>query len=200
MRISVGLVALLILLCGVSAVSGGEQSPFMPIGAVTNAPNGWIGFCAEYKPECETHPSMPRSIMLTPETRADILKINEWVNENIYPLSDFEHWGVVEQWNYPDDGYGDCEDYALLKRRMLMQAGLPREALLITAVKDGRGDGHAVLNVRTDRGDFILDIGNNELTPWYRIGYQFLKQQSPWDQNVWVSLQIPVPVMTTANH
>ena len=27
--------------------------------------------------------------------------------------------GVVERWSYPDDGYGDCEDYVLLKRRAL---------------------------------------------------------------------------------
>jgi predicted transglutaminase-like cysteine proteinase len=40
----------------------------------------------------------------------------------------------------------DCEDYVLLKRRMLMQAGWPREALLVTVVRDKKGDGHAVLN------------------------------------------------------
>ena len=65
-------------------------------------------------------------------------------------MTDLEHWGVVERWNYPDDGYGDCEDYVLLKRRMLMQAGWPREALLITVVRDKKGDGHAVLTVKTD--------------------------------------------------
>ncbi len=68
-----------------------------------------------------------------------------------------EHWGVVERWSYPDDGKGDCEDYVLLKRRMLMQAGWPREALLITVVRDKKGEGHAVLTVKTDKGDFILD-------------------------------------------
>ena len=45
----------------------------------------------------------------------------------------------------------------LLKRRMLMQAGWPREALLITVVRDKKGEGHAVLTVKTDKGDFILD-------------------------------------------
>ena len=64
---------------------------------------------------------------------------------------------MVERWNYPDDGYGDCEDYVLLKRRMLMQAGWPREALLITVVRDKKGDGHAVLTVKTNRGEFVLD-------------------------------------------
>ncbi len=49
-----------------------------------------------------------------------------------------------------EDGYGDCEDYALLKRKMLMQAGWPREALLMTVVRDKKGEGHAVLTVKTD--------------------------------------------------
>ena len=80
-----------------------------------------------------------------------MLKVNAWVNESIKPMTDLEHWGVVERWNYPDDGYGDCEDYVLLKRRMLMQAGWPREALLITVVRDKKGDGHAVLTVKTDQ-------------------------------------------------
>jgi len=48
---------------------------------------------------------------------------------------------VVERWSYPDDGYGDCEDYALLKRRMLIEAGWPREALLLTLVRGGDGEG-----------------------------------------------------------
>ena len=95
--------------------------------------------------------------MLTPKAWSDLVKVNDWVNETIKPLTDLEHWGVVERWNYPDDGYGDCEDYVLLKRRMLMQAGWPREALLITVVRDKKGDGHAVLTVKTDRGEFVLD-------------------------------------------
>ena len=86
-----------------------------------------------------------------------MVKVNAWVNQNIQPVTDLEHWGVVERWNYPDDGKGDCEDYVLLKRRMLMQAGWPREALLITVVRDKKGDGHAVLTVKTNHGEFILD-------------------------------------------
>ena len=95
--------------------------------------------------------------MLTPKAWTDMVKVNDWVNDNVKPITDLEHWGVVERWNYPDDGYGDCEDYVLLKRRMLMQAGWPRQALLITVVRDKKGDGHAVLTVKTDRGEFILD-------------------------------------------
>ena len=74
--------------------------------------------------------------MLTAKAWKDLVRINKWVNDTVKPITDLEHWGVVERWNYPDDGYGDCEDYVLLKRRMLMQAGWPRQALLITVVRD----------------------------------------------------------------
>ena len=116
--------------------------------------------------------------MLTPKAWADMVKVNDWVNDNIKPMTDLEHWGVVERWNYPDDGYGDCEDYVLLKRRMLMQAGWPREALLITVVRDKKGDGHAVLTVKTNRGEFILDNQEAEILAWNKTGYRFVKRQS----------------------
>ena len=106
--------------------------------------------------------------------------------------------GVVEKWTYPDDGYGDCEDYVLLKRRMLMEAGWPREALLITVVREKNGDGHAVLTVKTDRGELILDNQNADIVLWSASGYRFVKRQSQSDPNVWVSLGDPRPTTATA--
>ena len=113
-------------------------------------------------------------------------------------MTDLEHWGVVERWNYPDDGFGDCEDYVLLKRRMLMQAGWPRQALLITVVRDKRGDGHAVLTVKTDKGEFILDNQNETVVLWSDTGYRFVKRQSQHDPNVWIALGDPRPATATA--
>ena len=118
-------------------------------------------------------------------------KVNSWANQAIKPITDMEHWGVIERWNYPDDGYGDCEDYVLLKRRMLMQAGWPREALLITVVRDKKGDGHAVLTVKTDRGEFVLDNQEPQVLSWERTGYRFVKRQSQSDPNAWVLLGEP---------
>ncbi|MGD0025174.1 MAG: transglutaminase-like cysteine peptidase, partial [Xanthobacteraceae bacterium] len=95
-------------------------------------------------------------------------------------------------------GYGDCEDYVLLKRRMLMQAGWPREALLITVVRDLHGDGHAILTVKTDKGEFILDNQRDEILLWSDTGYRFVKRQSQSDPNVWVSLGEPRGTPATA--
>jgi len=169
-----------------------ERIAYAAVGATTRAPIGWVEFCVEYKPECHTRSSAPRDVVLTAKAWADMVKVNAWVNDNIKPITDLDHWGVVERWNYPDDGYGDCEDYVLLKRRMLMQAGWPRQALLITVVRDKKGDGHAVLTVKTDRGEFVLDNQTSEVLAWNKTGYHFVKRQSQSDPNAWVSLGEPV--------
>jgi predicted transglutaminase-like cysteine proteinase len=176
---------------GNGGIAHSEQPAYAEVGSATRAPIGWIEFCIEYKGECDTKPSQPRDIVLTSRAWTDLVKVNAWVNRTIKPVTDLEHWGVVERWNYPDDGYGDCEDYVLLKRRMLMKAGWPREALLITVVRDKKGEGHAVLTVKTDRGEFILDNQESEVLPWYATGYRFVKRQSQSEPNMWVALGEP---------
>ena len=168
------------------------------VSEVTQPPRGWVEFCIEYDPECRTRPSTPREVVLTTKAWKDLERVNLWVNTHIQPMTDLEHWGVVERWNYPDDGYGDCEDYVLLKRRMLIQSGWPREALLVTVVRDNEDEGHAVLTVITDKGDYVLDNKNEFIVLWSDTGYRFVKRQSQSDPNVWVSLGDPRPAITTA--
>lgn len=177
------------------AVAG---SPHALVLEVTQPPRGWVEFCIEYDPECRTRPSAPREVVLTTKAWKDLERVNLWVNTHIQPMTDFEHWGVAERWNYPDDGYGDCEDYVLLKRRMLIQFGWPREALLVTVVRDNEDEGHAVLTVITDKGDYILDNKNDFIVLWSNTGYNFVKRQSQSDPNVWVSLGDPRPAITTS--
>ena len=181
-----------------SAEAASERPMFVSLGATSRPPIGWIEFCAENKRECATQPTEARDVVLSPAAWADLVRINNWVNTKIKPMTDMEHWGVVERWSYPDDGYGDCEDYVLLKRRMLVQAGWPRSALLITVVRDQRGDGHAVLTVKTDKGEFILDNQNEAVLLWSETNYRFVKRQAQTDPNVWVALGDNRPAIATA--
>jgi predicted transglutaminase-like cysteine proteinase len=185
-------------LAGPTASAAGDQQLFITLGAPTRPPIGWMDFCIEYAPECETKPLEARDVVLTPKAWNDLGRINKWVNDSVWPITDMDHWGVVERWNYPDDGYGDCEDYVLLKRKMLMQAGWPRQALLITVVRDRNGDGHAVLTVKADKGEFILDNQNPEILLWSETGYHFVKRQSQNDPNNWIGLGDPRPAIATA--
>jgi predicted transglutaminase-like cysteine proteinase len=180
-------------------VSNADERPlFVSIGETAKPPIGWIEFCIEYEPECKTKSTQPRDVVLTTPAWRDLERVNLFVNTHVKPMTDMEHWGVVERWNYPDDGYGDCEDYVLQKRRLLMAAGWPREALLITVVRDKRGDGHAILTVKTDKGEFILDNQNDQILLWSDTGYRFVKRQSQSDQNLWVSLGDPRGTPATA--
>ena len=180
------------------AQAASDRALFVSVGGTARAPVGWTEFCAEYAPECDAKALDARDVVLTTKAWKELVRVNGFVNDAIKPETDLEHWGVAERWDYPTDGRGDCEDYVLLKRRMLMQAGWPRQALLITVVRDKQGDGHAVLTVKTDKGEFILDNQNEEILLWSDTGYQFVKRQSQSDPNIWVALGDPRPATSTA--
>ena len=192
------LVAGTLVLAAVASPASANDLLFVSTGESARPPIGWVEFCAEHPVDCKGAPKAPRDVVLSNKAWIDLVRINKWVNDNVKPMTDLEHYGVVEKWAYPEDGYGDCEDYVLLKRRMLMQSGWPREALLITVVRDRHGDGHAVLTVKTDKGELILDNQNDDIRLWSDTGYRFVKRQSQADPNVWISLGDPRAAPATA--
>jgi predicted transglutaminase-like cysteine proteinase len=160
----------------------------VPVSASEAQPTrAWAKFCDEHPAECTIDPAEPEVITLTAEGWATLLAVNDKVNTTIVPLPDRDHWDVEDRWDYPDDGFGDCEDIQLLKRRLLAQAGLPRRALRMTVVLDELHAGHAVLMARTDRGDFILDNKASTVLPWYETGYEFIKREGA-EGLAWVAL------------
>src|SRR5690606_32640757 len=116
-----------------------------------------------------------------------IVDINVSVNQAIAPLDDLAIYGLEEFWDYPVD-VGDCEDYVLEKRRLLHAAGIPLSNLLITVVRKPDREGHAVLTVRTDHGDFILDNLTDAVLPWQETRYTFLKRQASTHTGRWVAI------------
>jgi len=149
-------------------------------------PPGWAEFCRNYKSECEVQSNAPRKLALTPELWNKLIDVNRWVNAHIKPLPDVQHFGRPNKWNFAEDGKGDCKDYVLVKRRMLMESALPREALLIAAVWTPRNKGHAVLIVRTDKGDYVLDSLLSKITLWKDTPYEYVMRQSQSNPNAWV--------------
>jgi predicted transglutaminase-like cysteine proteinase len=165
-----------------------ERALYASVGEVTRTPVGWTQFCQDNPNDCRANTTQPRDIIMSQTAWRDLTRINRYVNQTIKPLTDMDHWGVLEKWSYPTDGYGDCEEYALQKRKLLIEAGWPREALLITVVRDQNDEGHAVLMVKSDKGEFVLDNENERIVPWTETGYRFVKRQSQSNPNVWVSL------------
>jgi len=110
----------------------------------------WKLFCMREPGECTQQEG--RNVVPFEVAR----EINWQVNRSVRYVSDQQHFGVVDYWTIVRDGMGDCEDYALTKRQMLRRMGFSSDAMRIVAMQDG-GEGHAVLVVRTDRGDMVLD-------------------------------------------
>jgi predicted transglutaminase-like cysteine proteinase len=164
----------------------------------TRPVQAWLKFCNEQPEECIVDPDEPGTVTLTRQVWQRIVAVNAKVNAGIRPLTDEDHWGTPDVWSLPSDGYGDCEDYQLLKRKLLVEAGLPRRALRMTVVIDEKGEGHAVLMARTDRGDFILDNKVQSVLPWHQTGYVFVKREGQ-DGPTWASLGGMTQPATTAN-
>jgi predicted transglutaminase-like cysteine proteinase len=103
-------VAAILLGLSVSARAADERTLYASLGDTTRAPIGWVEFCTESPAECRGGPSQARDIVMTQAAWRDLLKVNRWVNETVKPMTDMDHWGVIEKWSLPTDGYGDCED------------------------------------------------------------------------------------------
>ncbi|ASY62693.1 hypothetical protein SJ05684_c12380 [Sinorhizobium sojae CCBAU 05684] len=160
----------------------------MVASGATNPPVGHYEFCKSHASECAPLGPDHGPAALTRAGWKTILEVNHQVNQAIMPLTDMEIHGAEEKWSYPDV-VGDCEDYVLLKRRKLIERGFSPADLLITVVLQPNGDGHAVLTVRTDRGDFILDNMRSKVLRWSETDYTFLKRQSSENPGRWVKLQ-----------
>ena len=171
------------------ASEGLPKASYTPVGAQTTIPYGWIDFCSRHAEECTSGKLEAVDLHLTRQTWKILNDVNSLANTAIVPISNLDHWGTtLDHWDYPVDGKGDCKIYALFKRKLLIERGFPRQALLMTIVRDLNGEGHAVLTVKTDRGDFLLDNLVDDIRPWNATGYTFYKRQAQDDPNVWLSL------------
>lgn len=83
-------------------------------------------------------------------------RIQREVNFSTTYRTDAEQYGRPEHW-VEAGKFGDCEDYALLKRAMLRNQGWPAEKLALCTCWCEDGGYHCVLFVDTDLGGYILD-------------------------------------------
>jgi predicted transglutaminase-like cysteine proteinase len=181
-------------MAALGANSASASEAFMTTGGLTSQPIGHYEFCKRLPDECNI-----RSRNVMPEKMNHdfwqlIVNVNSDDNHKIKPLTDMEIYGVEEYWAYPDK-VGDCEDYVLLKRRDLMQAGISPANLLITVVRKPDGEGHAVLTVRTDKGDFVLDNLVDGVKNWSETEYTYLKRQATNNTGRWVSIEAPTNIL-----
>lgn len=184
---SVVLASAFALIAGFASVATAKTPAIAPEFGQSLPPVGFVKFCVANPTECKTVGRRVKRAELSPKQWATLYQVNALVNSKIAPISDQELYGEAEFWTYPVTA-GDCEDYLLLKKRYLEQAGFDAGALLITVVLDENKSGHAVLTIASDAGDYILDNRRNDILLWNDTGYDFLKRQSRENPRQWQAL------------
>ncbi|HSM43118.1 MAG TPA: transglutaminase-like cysteine peptidase [Afifellaceae bacterium] len=200
-RPAIGLTALLLAGCssfeepsgsltaahGNPASTGLRQSvsptPHLSAFRPAHAPRGFAAVCADYPWACSSDAA--GTVTSDEEILALARRVNGRVNRRVRPLSDAEQFGVPERWTLPLSGAGDCEDYVLLKLKLMIEAGVPADRLFMAQVMPRDFSQHVVLVVRTAAGDYVLDNLRPGIRLWHKTGYAFLKMQNRDDAGRW---------------
>jgi predicted transglutaminase-like cysteine proteinase len=179
------------LILAAGAVSAEAAAP-MPTGKAVVPPGGFIGFCARHLPECQGFSPAPAVVELTAARRQQLEAVQARVNAALTWREDPRH-----EWDYPTDGFGDCNRFALEKRRELMALGWPREALLLASAVTEHGEGHLVLVARTSEGDLVLDNRMPPVLDWTRLPYRWISRQSEQSPVTWLEIRDAARVAAT---
>ena len=185
-------IALIAVLAALSATAVAQRSldhaQYMRVHGRALPPFGYVQFCQRNSGECAPaeRASLAR-LDASPAHLSELDRVNRVINASVSPATDLELYGREEFWTFPV-GQGDCEDYVVLKRRILMNHGWPASSLLITVVRDEAGDGHAVLTARTRQGDFVLDNKVDDVRLWSQTPYRYLMRQSYLNPQLWMAL------------
>lgn len=162
-----------------------DSRQYINLGQYTLAPFAFTRFCIENPSDCLSAPAA--RVSWTSTARRAVAEVNRRVNREITPVND-----VTDTWDV-DVTAGDCEDYALTKRRALLAMGIPTSALRIATAITPNGVGHAVLVVSTTKGDFVLDNRDSELRLWRETDLRFLKIASAANPDIWQNVEMDGP-------
>ncbi|WP_380058192.1 transglutaminase-like cysteine peptidase [Falsihalocynthiibacter sp. SS001] len=147
-------------------------------------PSGASALCQTYQWACTTNQQRANG---SQSEAAIVQKINLYINRSVPEVSDRSQYKQTEYWAVPTALGGDCEDFALIKKRELVKRGVDPKRLLLATVLDRQRNGHAVLVYRSETGDYVLDNATNQIRPWQDTGYIFLRMQDPKRPSRWVT-------------
>jgi predicted transglutaminase-like cysteine proteinase len=151
-----------------AAFANRQGQGFVQESVSSKGPLSFQAFCGFNPQECR--PGGASKIALDDSIMRVLSRVNSRVNRSIRPKLDNP---LVQVWRI-NPSSGDCKSYAISKRHELIRAGLPASALRIAYVKTRQGVGHAVLIVKTDRGDLTLDNLTGEIKPFRQAGYRLI--------------------------
>lgn len=180
-----GMALCLVLVFMAVQAKAGQPRSFLTASHNASAPVGARQLCRTYAWACSVSTHASR---VSTDDLATIRNVNRAVNRSVRFVTDQRQFRKEEVWTLPTDRGGDCEDYVLLKKQALIQRGFPAQALLIATALDRQRRGHAVLIVRTDVGDLVLDNLTDRVKKWSDTGYIFLRMQNPAAPSRWINV------------
>lgn len=154
-----------------------------PAVADAKIPIGASDFCNANPSECAASGSA--SVPYSDDLKALLRSVNDEVNHRIVAVKEID-----EQWTL-NPTHGDCEDFALTKRRELIDRGIPSAAMSIAVVEQWpfeSGRLHAVLIVRTDSGDYVLDNVDPYVLTMENTNLKYMKASTPDGLESWEDL------------
>jgi predicted transglutaminase-like cysteine proteinase len=173
-----------------ASVSNGLQQGIQLIrfDAPTLAPMAFTQFCLKYPSDCKSGRLLLEGdrIELNDMRRSELETVNRTVNSSIRPERN-EDGLAGEKWLL-SPLRGDCNDYAVTKRHQLIARGWPARTVLLSEVVTVSGEHHLVTVVRTNNGDLVLDNLTDQIKPWSRTPYRWLRIQTPKNPNYWASI------------
>ncbi|PZU85209.1 MAG: hypothetical protein DI528_12795 [Shinella sp.] len=163
--------------------SASHRAAFLEEKAAALAPYAFVRFCVETPGECEPKHGAEEVGMST-DIAIDIASINKSVNHGIAPRNDRRGRDV---WTL-SPRYGDCDDYAVTKRRKLIEAGLPARSVRLAIGRTPEGQGHAVVIVRTSTADLVLDNRSDAVKRVNEVDLVWIKIESADNPKWWYAL------------
>lgn len=137
-----------------------KNSLYLTPKGPTVPPLGLQVFCLTQPAHCRGGGA--NNVNLNENMSKTLNSVNRKVNRTIQPKHDRgDIWSINVR-------SGDCEDYVLTKRAALIKRGVSAGALRIATAYTKSGEGHAVLVVRTNRGDFVLDNRTQAIIEWHK--------------------------------
>lgn len=160
--------------------------------AAERPPSGWVDLCERGDDLSDYFCIAERNI----EPFPDYLNVHEQMrlttrlfNRLVRPLSDEAQYGVSERWTVPRGGFGDCEDYVLIKMMRLHNLGFPESAVrILHGTRKSDGEGHAVLTVNYQGTLWVLDNLTDDVVPLKDASLAPVAMQSARSAMIWERL------------
>ncbi|OSI68964.1 hypothetical protein BSZ22_20325 [Bradyrhizobium canariense] len=179
-RHALRMLATIYCICSQPAYSSYESQAVAP-------PLSFSLFCIQYPEDCQHHDDRRiRDFRSSIQRWRELAQINSTVNFGIAPKNPLASRRDAEWQILPSEG--NCGDYAVTKRHLLLRSGWPSSALrLAEVVIRTTGEHHLVLLVREGRAIFVLDNLRPVVTPLADAleGYIVLRAESGTDPELW---------------